>query len=117
MKPGSRIVSNQFSASGWDADEAGRTDGDCGSWCNWLLWIVPAQASGRWRMQQGELLLEQKFQKVTGTLTIATDGTSRAVAGRLLGDQITLTIGDQKYTGKVGDGAMVGTGWNATRVK
>lgn len=115
MKPGSRIVSNQFSATGWEADEAGRTDGDCGSWCNWLLWIVPAQVSGRWRMQQGELQLEQKFQKVIGTLTV--DGTPRAVEGRLLGDQVTLTIAADKYTGKVGDGVMVGNGWNATRVK
>ena len=115
MKPGSRIVSNQFSATGWEADESGRTDGDCGSWCNWLLWIVPAQVSGRWRMQQGELQLEQKFQKITGTLTV--DGTPRSVEGRLLGDQVTLTIAAEKYTGKVGDGVMVGNGWNAARVK
>ena len=39
-----------------------------------------------------------------------------AVEGRLRGDQITLTIGDQKYTGKVADGAMVGSGWNATKL-
>ena len=118
MKPGSRIVSNQFSATGWEADESGRTDGDCGSWCNWLLWIVPAQVSGRWRMQLGgvgELQLEQKFQKVTGTLTV--DGTPRSVEGRLLGDQVTLTIAAEKYTGKVGDGVMAGNGWNAARVK
>ena len=66
-------------------------------------------------MQQGDLQLEQKFQKVTGTLTV--DGTPHTVEGRLLGEQITLTIGGEKFTGKVGDGAMVGTGWNATRVK
>ena len=116
MRPGSRIVSNQFSATGWEADESGRAEGECGSWCNWLLWYVPAQAAGRWRMQGGELVLEQKFQMLTGAYTV--DGVEYAVQkGRLRGDQITFTAGGKDYSGRVGGDAMVGNGWNATKIK
>ena len=31
LKPGSRIVANQFAVSGWEPDESGRAEGDCGS--------------------------------------------------------------------------------------
>ena len=116
LKPGSRIVSNHFAVSGWEADESGRADGDCGSWCTWLLFIVPAQAQGRWRMQNGELNLEQKFQMLTGNYTV--DGAVTPISnGRLLGDQITFNVGDKTYTGRVGDDTLASSGWNATRVK
>jgi SAM-dependent methyltransferase len=116
MKPGSRIVSNTFAATGWEADESGRSDGDCGSWCNWLLWYVPARAEGRWRLAGGELKLEQKFQMLTGTLTV-NGATHDVQKGRLRGEEITFTAGGQQYTGRVGGDTMVGSGWNATRVK
>lgn len=116
MKPGSRIVSNQFSATGWEADESGRAEGECGSWCNWLLWYVPSPVAGRWRLQGGELSLEQKFQMVTGTYTA--DGVEHAVQkGRLRGEQITFSAGGKVFTGRVGGDTMVGDGWNATRLK
>lgn len=115
LKPGSRIVANQFAVSGWEPDETGRVDGDCGSWCTWLLYIVPAQVGGRWRLQKGELELEQKFQKLTGTYTV--DGVIAQISnGRLRGDQITFSIGATQYSGRVSSDAMVGGGWNATRL-
>jgi SAM-dependent methyltransferase len=115
LKPGSRIVANQFAVSGWDPDESGRVEGDCGSWCTWLLYIVPAQAGGRWRLQKGELELEQKFQKLTGTYTV--DGVVAQISnGRLRGDQITFRIGAMDYNGRVDGTIMVGSGWNATRM-
>ena len=70
LKPGSRIVANHFAVSGWEPDESGRAEGDCGSWCNWLLYIVPAKAEGRWRFHKGELELEQKFQMLSGKFTL-----------------------------------------------
>jgi SAM-dependent methyltransferase len=115
LKPGSRIVANQFAVSGWEPDETGRVDGDCGSWCTWLLYIVPAQAGGRWRLQKGELELEQKFQKLTGSYTV--DGVVAQISnGRLRGDQITFRIGATDYNGRVDGVNMVGNGWNATRM-
>ena len=77
---------------------------------------MPAQAAGRWRLQKGELELEQKFQMLTGTYTV--DGVATAIEkGRLLGEQITFTIGGNEYKGKVSADAMVGAGWNATRLR
>jgi SAM-dependent methyltransferase len=115
LKPGSRIVSNHFAVSGWEPDETGRVDGDCGSWCTWLLFIVPAQAAGRWQMQNGELELEQKYQMLTGTF--AAGGVITAIEkGKLLGEQITFIMGGKEYRGKVSADAMTGAGWNAKRI-
>ena len=116
LKPGTRIVANHFAVSGWEPDESGTAEGDCGSWCSWLLYIVPAQVAGRWRLQKGEIEFEQKFQMVSGTFTA--DGVSIAIGnGRLLGDQITFTIGATEYAGLVSADAMAGSGWNATRLR
>ena len=116
LKPGSRIVSNHFAVSGWAPDESGNADGDCGSWCSWLLYIVPAKVGGRWRLQKGELEFEQKFQMLSGTYTV--DDVSTAVGnGRLLGDEITFSIHGKKYSGRVTADAMAGSGWNATRIR
>jgi len=116
LKPGSRIVANHFAVSGWEPDESGRAEGDCGSWCNWLLYIVPAKAEGRWRFQKGELVLEQKFQILSGTFNL--NGVSTALdSGRLLGDQIAFVVGGKEFKGRVGTDTMAGSGWNATRLK
>jgi SAM-dependent methyltransferase len=116
LKPGSRIVANQFAASGWEPDETGRVDGDCGSWCTWLLYIVPAPVAGRWQFQAGELEFEQKFQMLSGTYTI--NGNSSLVTdGRLRGDEIKFTVGGREYRGKVSEGAMNGAGWSAKRAQ
>jgi SAM-dependent methyltransferase len=116
LKPGSRIVANHFAVSGWEPDESGRAEGDCGSWCNWLLYIVPAQVGGRWRFQKGELELEQKFQMLSGTFML--NGASIPVENaRLLGEQITFTISGKEYKGKASANTMAGSGWNATRIR
>ncbi|MBM3341150.1 MAG: class I SAM-dependent methyltransferase [Betaproteobacteria bacterium] len=116
LKPGSRIVANQFAPTGWEADETGRVDGECGSWCTWLLYIVPARAEGRWRFQGGELEFEQKFQMLTGKLTV--NGASKPVEkGRLRGEQIMFTVDGREYRGVVNGDAMVGAGWNATKIR
>jgi SAM-dependent methyltransferase len=122
LKPGSRIVVNGFEIDDWKADESGRADGDCMSWCTAYLYIVPARVEGTWRLPQGaRLRLEQKFQELTGTLTAG--GTRTPIAnGRLRGDQIRFTVHGTEYTGRVEGDTMSGdlkgsaTGaWTATR--
>jgi hypothetical protein len=57
---------------------------------------------------------------VSGTL-----GTTPITAGRLSGEQISFTVGDTQYTGKVSEDRMEGTAttsgktenWSATRGK
>ena len=117
LKPGTRIVANQFWIDGWNADETLRADGDCGSWCTVLLIIVPAVVAGTWRMPAGELALEQRFQAVSGSLSV--DGKSTPVTnGRLRGDRISFTAGGTTYSGRVSGDSMRGDAgsWTATRL-
>jgi SAM-dependent methyltransferase len=121
LKPGSRIVVNGFEIDDWKADETGRADGDCQSWCTAYLYVVPARVAGTWRLPGGRLRLEQKFQELTGTLT--SGGASVPITnGRLRGDQIRFTAGGTDYVGHVTGDTMSGdlkgsvTGrWTATR--
>ena len=107
LKPGSRIVANGFGIDGWEADKTERIEGDCGTWCTALLYVVPARVAGTWRLPQGELTLEQKFQVISGELSAA--GRKTAVSnGRLNGEQITFTVGGTTYTGRVKGDTMEG---------
>ena len=103
MPPGTRIVSNSFTMEDWRPDQTERLP-DCASWCTAYLWIVPARVTGDWELPQGTLTLEQEFQTVSGTLgsTPITDGTLR-------GEEITFTIGDAVYNGRVQGNTMSGT--------
>jgi len=121
LAPGSRIVANGFGIDGWEADETGKVEGDCGAWCTAFLYIVPAKVAGTWKLQQGELTLEQKFQMVTGTLNAG--GKRVPISkGKLRGDQITFIAGGAEYTGRVKGQTMQGSlkgnasgAWTATR--
>jgi SAM-dependent methyltransferase len=104
LRPGSRIVSNTFGIDGWTPDETVTIENGCSAWCTALLWIVPAKVGGKWRIGDGELVLDQQFQIVKGTL----DGTPIA-DGKLRGDQIRFTVGSAEYTGRVGGNRIDGT--------
>jgi SAM-dependent methyltransferase len=104
LKPGTRIVSNSFSMEDWEPDQTETIDGDCSNWCTALLWIVPAKVEGTWQLGQNKLTLQQQFQMVSGTL-----GSNEISGGRLLGDEITFTAGNAKYTGRVDGNTIKGT--------
>jgi SAM-dependent methyltransferase len=107
MKPGSRIVVNGFEFDDWKYDETGRVDGDCDQWCTAYLYYVPAKVAGTWRLPAGRLRLEQKFQELTGTLTV--DGATVPIAnGRLRGNEIRFTAGGTEYVGSVNGDEMSG---------
>ncbi|HSE02294.1 MAG TPA: class I SAM-dependent methyltransferase [Burkholderiales bacterium] len=107
MKPGSRIVVNGFEIDEWKFDETGRAEGECDSWCTAYLYIVPAKVAGTWRLRGGRLVLEQKFQQITGTLTA--NGTTSPIAnGRLHGDTIRFTVSGVEYSGRVTGNRMSG---------
>ena len=109
MKPGTRIVSNSFDMGDWADDETAKiTGGDCSYYCTAHLWIVPAKVEGTWRMPEGELELQQKYQLISGTLK--SGGSSTQITnGRLHGDEISFTADGVQYTGRVNGNAMEGT--------
>jgi SAM-dependent methyltransferase len=125
LAPGSRIVGNTFGIDGWQPDyrESLPNTSECESWCEALLWIVPAKNEGAWSTADGSLTMKQDHQVLTGTLT--TGGQAQAVTGKLLGNEITFAANGQQFKGLVSaDGKSIdGTAtspkgdapWKATR--
>ncbi len=105
LEPGTRIVSNTFRMSDWEPDQESRIEGGCTSWCEALLWIVPAKVAGTWQVGNQSLVFTQEFQRVRGTL-----GTAEVTDGRLSGRGISFMVGGARYTGTVNGDAITGTG-------
>ena len=121
LKPGSRIVSNGYQIPGWQPDETEESKGDCGNWCTAYLYHVPTKASGRWRLGDAMLDIEQKINVLDGTL--ASRGHTTPIAeGRIRGFEVSFTAGGESYVGRVEGDTMRGTRggakqpWTATRV-
>ena len=116
LRPGTRIVSNTWDlrgsetdpdAPGWAADDIVVLD-PCPTWCTSLLWTVPAKVAGTWRTDTGELVLEQRYQQVSGELRTP-DGTVPITGGRLHGEEIGFEAGGVSYAGRVAGSTMSGT--------
>ena len=101
LKPGTRIVSNSFTMDDWQAEETSTLGSEtgCTSYCTAYFWIVPAKAAGSYKLPQGDLVLKQTFQMLSGTLT--TEGKTFALEGRVRGADITITAGGREYHGKM----------------
>jgi SAM-dependent methyltransferase len=102
LKPGTRIVSNSFNMGDWVADERFviTTEAGCTtSWCTALLWIVPAKVAGTHKLPQGELVLKQEFQELSGTLT--TGGKTFALQGKVRGEEVSFKAGGKDYRGRM----------------
>jgi SAM-dependent methyltransferase len=126
LRPGTRIASNSFDMGEWEPDQTvsvSQQEGCDNNYCKAYLWIVPAKVEGTWKLPQGELALKQNFQMISGALKTGVNAVSIA-NGRMYGDQISFSVGDTQYTGRVVGNAMSGafksggrTGdWNASRV-
>jgi hypothetical protein len=122
LKPGTRIVSNTYEiGGGWEPDETDRLQ-PCLTWCVAYLYIVPAKVEGTWALPQGELTLEQSFQKVTGVHE--REGIRVPIEnGTLRGNEIRFMINQTEYTGRVNGDSMDGIAkgrltstWTAKRV-
>lgn len=127
MKPGSRVVSHEFDFGNWKPDAKttvkvpNKPYGPPQS--EVLLWVVPANAAGRWRWQLDglgapaayEISLEQTFQMLRGTARI--DGKPARLENlRLRGTRIYFTIAGEidgaparrEFSGIIGGDAIRG---------
>jgi SAM-dependent methyltransferase len=126
MRPGSRVVSHQFSMGGWLADRH-ETLGSAEIY----FWVVPASVGGTWRVEDGKreftISIQQEFQEIGGTATIGRLSLPLRQP-RLRGDEIDFAIdtGDERpihFRGRVTEGTMVPRGaagdtglkWRASR--
>lgn len=110
LKPGTRVVSNSFDMAEWNADQTVTIkpeEGCNNTFCRAHLWIVPAKVEGAWSMPQGKLSIVQRFQRIFGELQLR-EKTLPVVNGRLNGDQISFTIGNKHYSGRVNGNTMQG---------
>ena len=110
MQPGSRIAGNTFGIDGWEPDDRFTLDqsSDCSSWCEALLWIVPAKAAGTWQMANGTMTLTQEYQVITGTVTM--DGATYTIPRSALhGVDISFVAGGLNFIGRVNGNQIDGT--------
>ena len=124
LKPGTRIVSNTYEiGGGWEPDETAQAQ-PCKSWCVVVLYVVPAQVAGTWRLGEDEwLTLEQSYQKVYGTYQIG--GVAVPIDnGRLRGENIRFTVNQVEYSGRIEGSGIAGVAkgrvareWRASRLK
>ena len=103
MRPGSRVVSHDFAISNWAPDRVERLtvpekNNGRGGESTVMLWIVPANAAGRWRGTIGagaarrsfEFSLAQQFQSLEGAVHGA--GELRPLKATLAGDRLGLDL-------------------------
>ena len=124
LAPGSRIVANTFGIEGWEPDMRVTlpASSECESWCEALLWIVPAKVAGTWTMPNGSMTLTQEYQAVQGTITIGGQPQT-VVMGRLRGEELTFNAGGLTYKGVARGNTITGSvttlkgdlPWSATK--
>jgi SAM-dependent methyltransferase len=98
LKPGTRIVSHDFSMKDWEADKFTEVEMERRTHSIYF-WIVPANVSGTWKWtsQTGRdndkyvLKIDQQFQKINGTLEV--NGSQLSIdQGELVGDKLQFTV-------------------------
>lgn len=106
LPPGTRMVLNTYRLDGWDAVSSTTVHGDCTTWCEVTLHLVPAPVEGSWQLDGVPLVLEQRYEKVSGKL-----GPNReaSVAGHVRASDIELFINGQPYKGRVEGDRITGT--------
>lgn len=114
MRPGTRIVSNSFDMGDWTPDASAEVTEGCEHYCDAMLWIVPARVAGMWTIDgRRSMELAQSYQKIGG---IVREGDAHWILREAVmdGARIRFSLGEDRYEGKVRDGAMEGT-VNGTR--
>ena len=119
LKPGTRIVAHDFDLGDW------RPDVKVTIRKNAMLWIVPAEISGRWRLQlplpagaqTWELNIRQKYQEIDGVVRVADRPPGGLWQPSLRGDKVSFVLVDNTdrdneanlyFEGVVNGGVMEG---------
>jgi hypothetical protein len=100
LKPGTRLVSHDFDMGDWKPDthvqvQARDKYGGAGGVSDVYYWVVPAAAAGVWQWelpasgkeQPYELRLEQRYQAISGTVSVG-GSTTKITNARLRGEEI-----------------------------
>jgi SAM-dependent methyltransferase len=119
LKPGTRLATNSFTMGDWEPDQVISTSGNTG-----YYWVVPAQVEGRWNLNGMDgnasvrLDLQQRYQRVGGTITLGSNPPQTILGPELEGDQFRFRFIDGSNNlvnvratirGSSIDGEIVGT--------
>jgi len=129
LKPGTRLVSHDFSMDDWKPDAHVDMDvkekyGSAPGTSSIYFWIVPAQVAGAWQWQLTvggkpqayALTLDQKFQVISGTVRVGGQSVKLENA-KLSGDQISFSFSAEiggsrfkhEFSGRVAGSGIGGT--------
>jgi len=129
LKAGTRLVSHDFDMGDWKPDthltvKSKDKYGGSGGTSDVFYWVVPAAAEGAWRWelpaggkpQAYELKLEQKYQAISGTVSVG-GATTKITNARLRGEEIrfafTVNIGGQavrhEFNGRINGDSVTGS--------
>jgi SAM-dependent methyltransferase len=144
LKPGTRVVSHDYDMRDWRPDAEATVpapDKKVGMRKESMvyLWIVPARVEGEWtfelssgkKTRRTRLVLQQRFQFVSGSVELTGQGDVPLSSGRLRGDELRLMLpggaldrGPVELVGHVKNDSLIGTvlsagrevaNWNARR--
>ena len=113
MRPGTRVVSHSFNMEDWEPDETSSLDGRRA-----YFWLVPANVAGTWNLEFGgerhELALEQRYQKVDGSVSFRGAMQAGLRDARLRGAAFSFAYVDnggvrRDFTGRVSGNRMEGS--------
>ncbi|HET8625335.1 MAG TPA: hypothetical protein VFM14_17380, partial [Gemmatimonadales bacterium] len=137
LRPGARVVSNNFDMDDWQPDSSVVVKGTAMANTPVRLWIIPADVRGVWDLMWEalppmQLDLRQEFQIVTGIVSIGQERATLA-DGRLRGDSLRFTLpststrGAMHFNGRVAgdtasgqvtvDGSPTLRTWRAVRMR
>jgi hypothetical protein len=129
LKPGTRLVSHDFDMGDWKPDthvtvNAKDKYGGSGGTSDIYYWVVPATAGGVWQWelpavgkpQAYELKLEQRYQSISGTVSVG-GSTTKITNARLRGEEIgfafTVNINGQvvrhEFNGRISGDTVTGS--------
>ncbi len=118
LRPGTRVVSHDWDMGDWKPDRTVEMDSKTVH-----MWLVPAFASGKWRVSDREtgtdfsLNLKQRFQEIEGDAVI--EGRSVPLRNaRVQGDRIEFEVAREngevrRYEGRLAEKQIDGNGWQA----
>jgi ubiquinone/menaquinone biosynthesis C-methylase UbiE len=115
LKPGARVVSNDFNMGDWKPDDMGRLSDVQYEYPDkifkrdayFYFWTIPADVSGQWKFSLASfkdkrdftMRLFQNFQEINGKMSM--QGRENVIAdARLAGDQFCFTVKDETVSEK-----------------
>ena len=113
LKPGTRIVSHAFAMTGWPPDRShavrlSQRHAGQGEQSQLHLWVVPAQARGRWAGGGWDVTVHQNFQQIE--VEAQREGRPVPVrAAALSGSDISWEMQGQRFAGRVAGDEIAGT--------